>query len=212
MLETIRTTIIDFCLDFVRNPYLCYTEHGQHALFYTMLYNATPVEQRLIPWENRKVCMFQKEYPTAGKLDKPQRQHWDVAILKSLPESELSGPGSYDYLKLYAVVEFGLNASVEHLKDDIERLSHVDSNVDHSFIVHLYRLSQSGKLFSNRDWSSKSKQILSPDNILELFRGDSLEIFYGMADSTGEHKSGIWSIKGMDKKWHDPSTRSQGPG
>jgi hypothetical protein len=203
MLETIRTTIIDFCLDFVRNPYLCYTEHGLHALFYTMLYNATPEEQRLIPWENRKVCTFQKEYPTADTLGKPQRQHWDVAVVKSPPESSHSGPGSYDYLKLYAVVEFGMNASMEHLKDDIERLSHVDSNVDHSFIVHLYRLSQSGSLFSNRDWSSKSKQILSPDDILELPRRESLEIFYGMSDSTGEYKSGVWSIKGVDKEWID---------
>jgi hypothetical protein len=201
MLETIRTTIIGFCLDFVRNPYLCYTEHGLHALFYTMLYNATPEKQRFITWENQKVCSFQKEYPTAGDLGKPQRQHWDVAVVKSPPESSCSGPGCYDYLKLYAVIEFGMNASSEHLTDDIERLCHRGSNLEHGFIVHLYRLSQSGSLFSNRDWSSKSKQILSPDDILELPRRGSLEIFYGMSDSTGEYKSGVWRINGMDKEW-----------
>jgi len=34
-----RQAIIQFCLEFVRNPNLCYTEHGQHALFCTMLYH-----------------------------------------------------------------------------------------------------------------------------------------------------------------------------
>lgn len=196
MLETIRVTLKEFCLDFVRNPYKCYTEHGLHALFYTMLYNALPEEQRFITWGNKTVCVLQKEYPTAGKLEKPQRQHWDVAAIKSPPESSHSGPGSYDYLKLSVAIEFGMNESVEHLKDDIERLGHGDSNVEHGFIVHLYRLSQSGTLFSGRDWSSKSPRILSLDVIRGLTGGNSLEIFYAMAGETGKYIPGVWSIKG----------------
>jgi len=73
----------EFVLEFIANPYLCYTEHGQHARFYTMLYNALPAEQRYTKWGANTVCVIQKEYPTAGKLGKPQRQHWDVAVIKT---------------------------------------------------------------------------------------------------------------------------------
>lgn len=195
MLEIIRNTIIEFCRDFICNPYKCYTEHGQHALFYTMLYNAIPEEQRFITWENKKICIVQKEYPTAGKIGKPQRQHWDVSILKSPPISLITGLGAYDYLKLFAAIEFGLNESKEHIIDDIERLCHKDANIENGFIVHLYRLSESGALFSGRDWSSKSPRILDLEHIRRLSTGKTVEIFYGLTDSTGINRSGLWNIK-----------------
>jgi hypothetical protein len=195
MFETIRNTIIAFCLEFVRHPYLCYTEHGQHALFYSMLYNALPDQQRYLTWQGQKVCTLQKEYPTAGALGKPQRQHWDIAVLKNPPES-LETKDSYDYLKLLAAIEFGMNEAKDHLEDDIDRLCHKDANLEHTFIVHLYRLSEGGSLFSGRDWSSKSEQILKPDSILPLITGKSVEIFYGVVDSTETYKAGVWNIKG----------------
>ena len=194
MLEIICKTIADFCLEFIRNPYLCYTEHGQHALFYSMLFNALPEQQRFQNWNNQKVSMLQKEYPTAGKLGKPQRQHWDIAILKSPPES-VETKSSYDYLKLLAAVEFGMNEAEEHLEDDIERLCHPEANLEHGFVVHLYRLSESGNLFSGRDWSPRSPRILTVEDVQEMSVGKSVEIFYGLADSTGIHKPGIWCIK-----------------
>ena len=193
MLETIRKTITNFCLEFVRNPYLCYTEHGQHALFYTMLYNAIPEEQRHITWDGQKVSVIQKEYPTAGKLGKPQRQHWDIAVLKNPPES-LETKKSYDYLKLFAAVEFGMNEAQDHLKEDIRRLCHDDANMDHRFIVHLYRLSKSGNQFSGRDWSPKSPRILTPEKVQSVLGERPVEIFYGMVDSTAPEKSGVWKI------------------
>jgi len=195
MLETIRTTITNFCMDFVRNPYECYTEHGQHALFYSMLFSALSEQQRFITWKNQKVCALQKEYPTAGKLGKPKRQHWDIAILKSPPESCIEGGSSYDYLKLFAVVEFGMNGSAEHLNDDIARLCHKDANLEHGFIVHLYRLSKSGALFSGRDWGSSSPRILTLEDVQSLSVGKPVEIFYGVSDSTGNHHAGVWSVK-----------------
>jgi len=194
MLEIIRKTITDFCLEFVRNPYLCYTEHGQHALFYSTLFNALPEEQRYLTWDNQKVCVLQKEYPTAGKLGKPQRQHWDIAVLKN-PSESLETKNSYDYLKLFAAIEFGMNEAQEHLEDDIARLCHPDANLEHSFIVHLYRLSESGNPFSGRDWSPKSPRILTVDEVAEMSVGKSVEIFYGMADGTGTYNAGVWSIK-----------------
>jgi len=196
LLETIRNTVIDFCLDFVKNPYECYTEHGQHALFFTMLYNALPEEQRYYIFDDVKVSLIQKEYPTASKLGKPQRQHWDISIIKSPTESSQSGPGAYDYLKLFAAIEFGMNATEDHIMDDIERLCHTESNIENAFIVQLYRLSESGKLFSKRDWSSKSKQILMPKDILKHSRGKPVEIFYGLTVSTGNYNQGVWYIKG----------------
>ena len=98
-----------FTLEFIQNPYLCYTEHGQHARFYQMLYDELDVSQRYFTCMGQKVCVIQKEYPTAGNLSKPQRQHWDIAIIKSPAESAPDKKPSYDYLKLKAVVEFGMN-------------------------------------------------------------------------------------------------------
>ncbi len=194
-IHTIRQTITRFCIDFVSNPYLCYTEHGQHALFYAMLYNALPTEQRFTTWQGNQVCVIQKEYPTAGGLGKSRRQHWDVAILQTPAESIVKGPRSYDYLKLAAVVEFGMNVTEQHLVDDMDRLCHPKANVEQGFEVHLYRLSQSRAPFSGRDWSPNSKRILTQKYVSELSNGGPAEIFYGMYDSTGQRKSGVWLIK-----------------
>jgi len=194
MLELIRKTLTAFCLEFVRNPYLCYTEHGQHALFYSMLFNALPEQQRYLTWNHQKVCVLQKEYPTAGKLGKPQRQHWDIAVLKSPPES-IHEKSAYDYLKLLAAIEFGMNEASEHLEDDISRLCHPEANLEHGFIVHLYRLSEGGKLFSGRDWSPKSPRILTLEDVQKLSVGKPIEIYYGLVDSTGKHNSGLWVFK-----------------
>ena len=175
-LETIRQTITNFCDEFINYPYLCYTEHGQHALFYSKLYSALPEEQRYLTCQQQKVCVIQKEYPTAAKLDKPRRQHWDIAVLKE-------GSIQYDYIKLLAAIEFGMNEAEEHLVEDIRRLDHADSNVEHGFIVHLYRLSQPGQQFSGRDWSPNSSQILTLEQVRKLSEQTSVEIYYAMADS-----------------------------
>lgn len=198
MINLIRDTIIAFCTDFVENPYKCYTEHGQHALFFSMLNAAIPEEKKFIYWENQKICVIQKEYPTAMNLEKSKRQHWDVAILKSPAESLIRGPGSMDYLRLFAVVEFGLNESGEHLQDDIERLCHQGSNIEHRFIIHLYRLSKSGALLSGRDWSPKSPRILKIDEVQQMASGKPIEIFYAVSDSTSTKTSGIWNVKSWE--------------
>ncbi len=146
-------------------------------------------------YQHQQICILQKEYPTNATLGKPRRQHWDVTVLSTLPP-EKPRKESYDYLPLSACIEFGLNATQEHLEDDIERLGHADANVKQGFIVHLYRLSNAGCKFSGRDWSSNSKQILTPQQVGKLTAGQSVEIYYGMADSTGKYKSGVWRING----------------
>ncbi len=187
-LKIIRQTIIRFCEEFIKHPYLCYTEHGQHALFYSNLYAALPEAHRYINCQQQKVCVIQKEYPTAEKLDKPRRQHWDIAVLREEKDQK------YDYIKLLAAIEFGMNEAKEHLIEDIRRLEHTGSNVEHGFIVHLYRLSQAGQQFSGRDWSSGSTQILTLEQVKELSKQTSIEIYYAMADSTGTYKNGVWII------------------
>lgn len=194
--KIVRQLARQFCLEFVKNPYLCYTEHGLHALFYTMLYNALPASQRYTTWPDHKVCVVQKEYPTAGLLGKPQRQHWDVALIKTPPESTASGmAAAYDYLRLAAVVEFGMNEGMDHLKDDIERLSHADANVDQGFAIHLYRLSKPGAKFSDRDWSAASKRMVSKESTAKMTVGKPVEVFYGIYDSTGKYAPGVWLIR-----------------
>ncbi|MEA3349862.1 MAG: hypothetical protein U9Q82_04500 [Chloroflexota bacterium] len=194
-IEIIRRTIKGFCLEFIKNPYLCYTEHGLHALFYSKLFNAFLEEERYTNWLGNRVCVIQKEYPTAEKLGKSQRQHWDISIIKTPPESKHPDwSASYDYLKLAAVIEFGMNEGKEHLKDDIERVCHRDANVEHEFIIHLCRLSNPGAKFSKRDGSPKSAQLLSKEDVAEIVSGKPTEVYYGMKDSTFTHNSGVWLI------------------
>ncbi len=194
LLETVRHAITDFCRAFVEQPYLCYTEHGQHALFYTRLYNALPPEQRYTTWQDRKVCVIQKEYPTAGDLSKARRQHWDIAVLKT-PLESLTTACAYDYLRLDAVVEFGMNARKKHLVEDLRRLCHADANLMQGFVVHLYRLSAPRDLFSKRDWTSGSRRILAPQAVAELAADTPVEVYYALADSTGAYTPGVWQIR-----------------
>jgi hypothetical protein len=194
--ETVRQIARQFCLEFIQCPYLCYTEHGLHARFYTMLYNALPADQRYTTWHNHKVCVIQKEYPTAGPLGKPQRQNWDIALIKTPPQSLADGiASSYDFLRLAAVVEVGMNEAEEHLRDDLERLSHPDANVDQGYIIHLYRLSKPGAPLSDRDRSSASRRIVSKERVAEIAAGKPIEVFYGLYDSTRKYAPGAWHIK-----------------
>jgi hypothetical protein len=189
--EFLRRDLTDFTLTFVRDPYLCYTEHGLHALFYASAFSRLDPEQRYAEWLGQKVCVLQKEYATYGSLGKPRRQHWDIAVLKTPLESST---GSYDYLQLAAAIEFGLNEGVAHLVDDIERLCHPDANTDRCFIVHLYRLSSPGAPFSGRDWSSDSKQILTPQEIAGLTAGRPVEVYYGLYDGSRRYANAAWTI------------------
>lgn len=195
MLDLVRRITRQFVLEFIDDPYLCYTEHGLHALFFTYLFNALSPNRRFTTWNHKKVSVIQKEYPTAGNLGKPQRQHWDIAVIKTPPSSIIaSGKHPFDYLRLSTIVEFGMNESEEHLVDDIDRICHPDSNVDLGIIVHLYRLSKSGAKLSGRDWPAKSKRILTKEDIAMIGRDRPVEIYFGLSDSTGTYKSGAWLI------------------
>ncbi len=194
----LENTIEAFCLRFLDEPYLCYTEHGLHALFSTWLYNALPPEQRYTDWYGRKLCVVQKEYPTAGALDKPRRQHWDIAVIQTPPQCWANKQPAYDYLRLAAIVEFGLNEARAHLEDDIARISHADANADKGYAIHLYRLSKPGEKFSGRDWSSKSAQICTPADVRQLVGGKSVTVYYGVWDGSGKHKTELWRIDAED--------------
>jgi hypothetical protein len=182
-------------MEFVVKPYLCRTEHGLHARFYQELFRALPDALRYFDWEGWKVCTIQKEYPTAGNLDKSRRQTWDVAVVRLPPQAIPGGVPAYDYLSLDSVVEFGMNAEPDHLREDIRRLSHRDANVANKFIVHLYRLSQG---LSERDWSPRSKRILSPPQVRDAVHDSDVELYYGISDATGTFESGLWHIRAND--------------
>ncbi|TEU10727.1 MAG: hypothetical protein E3J21_25555 [Anaerolineales bacterium] len=193
--EKVRVVAADFCTEFVKNPYLCYTEHGLHALFYTKLYNALAPAERYAEWAGRRVCVIQKEYPTARSLGKSRRQNWDIAVIKTPPESLSGRQPSYDYLRLAAVVELGMNEAREHFEDDLSRLCHPGANLKNGFIIHLYRISGPGvQKVSGRDWSPSSTRILTYEQVAELVEGKAVEVLYALADNTDTHPPGAWSI------------------
>lgn len=187
--------IEDFCTEFVNSPYLCYTEHGLHARFYCLLYNALPANQRYIEWNGKKICVIQKEYRTATDLGKSKRQNWDIAILHHSQEQQEDNNYAYDYLSLDSVIEFGLNAGENHLIDDINRLCHPGSNVRNKYIVHLYRISGPGrKRISHRDISPYSMKLLEPEHVQELIRNNDVIVYFGRYDCTGRSQSGVWRL------------------
>jgi hypothetical protein len=191
--DVIRRVSRAFCLEFLECPYLCYTEHGLHARFYEKLYHALPAEDRYTTWMGQRVCVVQKEYPTFGCLGKPKRQHWDLAVIRVPLEAARDDvkPG-YDYLRLVAAIEFGLNEPEVHLKDDVDRLCHPEAGVDYGFIFHLYRLSEPKAKFSGRDWSADSGRILPKEQVAKLAVGRRVEIFYCLYNSRGRREG--WAI------------------
>lgn len=194
MTAVLEHTIEAFCLRFLEEPYLCYIEHGMHALFYQGFYNALPVGQRYTDFLGHEVCVVQKEYPTAGNLGKPQRQHWDIALIKTPPEPLGGKSPPYDYLRLAAVVEFGLNEAVAHLEDDIARLTHPRANTDKAYVMHLYRLSSPGKNFSSRDWSANSAHICGLSDMRAMVGHKPVTVYYGIWDASGKYEHCLWRI------------------
>jgi hypothetical protein len=194
VVQIVRKTLVQLGREFMVDPYLCYTEHGLHTRFLSKLYDALPTEERYAECKSKRFCIIQKEYPTAHHLGRSKRQHWDAAIIKT-PIIVPSRANAFDYLPLAAVVEFGLNCSLDHLADDIERLCHPQSNVDARFVVHLYRLSGDTDKISGRDLAPHSKMVCPRRSIQEaLTKGVDVEVFYGIVDSTRTNLTGLWSL------------------
>jgi len=196
VIRILEQTLKQFTLEFIDEPYLCYTEHGLHARFYTSLYNALSDEQRYFNWEGKQVSVIQKEYPTATDLGKSRRQHWDISVIKNPPEFAFPvTPMPYDFFRLSAVVEFGLNESTDHLEDDIDRLCHSESNVQNPFLVHLYRLTNPGEQNSRRDLSNGSNRIVPIEKAAKMTINKPVEIFYGMYDDNNPDTCGAWHLQ-----------------
>lgn len=87
-----------------------------------------------------------------------------------------------------------MNEAADHLEDDIERLCHPDANLEHTFILHLYRFSEGGKQFSGRDWSPNSPKIVTLDVVKKLSDGRSTDIYHGTADNTKRLETGVWPV------------------
>ena len=190
--ELTEKTLAQFCKEFVENPYLCYTEHGLHALFFTRLYNAFPEDARYFDFEKRKVCVIQKEYPTHHDLGSSRRQNWDISVIR--PTEKLPGvKHPYDHLPLDAVVEFSMNYDEKHVKSDIRRLSHESSNVGLRLVAHLYRLGHKNRI-SSRTRSTKSERVFERDHIRELLTSSEVVLYYGLADESGKRPSGLWRL------------------
>jgi len=186
----VRETIEGLCLEFAEHPYICYTEHGLHALFFSRLYDALPDDQRYFEWNSQKVCAIQKEYATAHNLGKSRRQHWDIAVLRNPPATRMEHP--YDFFEIEAAVEFGLNAGRKHVREDMRRLSHPSSNVETGYVVHLYRISEG---LSKRDLSPRSVRIwpgesaAKREDLLAEVRKMNVTVYYVLVDTTRKLES-----------------------
>ncbi len=191
-----RKELIAFCEEFLEHPYLCYTEHGQHCRFASRLYQAIPVGERYQTIGGLRMCRVQKEYPTHKDLSKPRRQHWDVSLIAKADEPPHCP--AYDHLPLATVVEFGLNCDLDHLKDDIKRLAHPDSNVLQAFVAHLFRLSAPRERPSARDLSPHSGRLHATDVIQPLLLGTTVEDYLGVFDRTNTKPTGLWRITASD--------------
>jgi hypothetical protein len=189
MIEIAQKVAAEFTTEFVQHPYLCYTEHGQHAYFYQLLFNAIPEENRFTQFQGRRLCVVQKEYPTPTDLGKSQRQHWDVSIIKSPAETISPNSTPYDFLRLDVIVEFGMNAEPGHLAEDIRRMTHETANVDNRIAIHFYRIGEAADRLSRRDIARKSSSLLTYDQCTELIGNAPVELFYAVADPSGSSEA-----------------------
>jgi len=88
-----------------------------------------------------------------------------------------------------------MNEASGHLVDDIDRISHPESNVAYGFVVHLARFSDAKARFSRRDWSPTSSRIASLDSLVDAARGKPLEVWCAVADFTGSREPGVWLVQ-----------------
>jgi len=192
ILDKVRQSLDDFCVEFVKSPYLCYTEHGLHVRFCSILSERLTEQEMYGKLGDDTVCVIQKEYRTAHNLGKSKCQHWDVAVLRD-PLTASSKP-EYDHLMIEAAIEFGLNEGKKHLCEDIRRLSHPLSNVESGFAVHLYRVSES---MSKRDKNPKSRMIWPRDDLSDLKKlvvDSDVSVYYALVDRTGTLRSRAYRI------------------
>ena len=201
-METKRQIVLDelisFCREFVSEPYLAYAEHGVHARFYHRL--SLAFEARSMPrtggYNGLAVDLIQKEYRAAGDLGRSRCASWDICVLASPLRSVGSGiigTAGYDRLSIDSIVEFGLNATVDHLRDDIERLDHPGCEAEGKFIVHLQRLSDGT---SRRDLSPRSVNRVDAEDLPDLLLGTSgLTLFLATSSTIEPLANGLWVIE-----------------
>jgi len=197
---TIESALVDFCNEFVKDPYLSYTEHGLHAQFYHELSTKLPKDQMTGVLENKTFNVIQKEYPTNSDLGKGQRQHWDIAIIDR--EGRPTQEPFYDHMPLVAAIEFGLNYPIAHMIEDIRRLCE-DKNVNAGYIVHFFRLSNK---WSGRDVKPKTSYLFTPAEAQKILlvsskKNKKIKIYYCCVDLTKNEVSHPYLISydGIDK-------------
>lgn len=207
--EVTERVLLELCKEFIRHPYLCYTEHGLHALLFNRLYAAFESEEnRYATFNSHRVCLIQKEYPTHHHLGRSRRQHWDISVIKA-PIADPGCKPAYDHFRLAAVVEFGMNCGAGHLVDDIERLTHPEANLDQGFLVHLDRFSDGPLHVSDRDWNARYTSRLKMETVAAMLAGHpDLYVLYGIVDQNDASTKGLWKITSSGPvrvEWRLPS-------
>jgi hypothetical protein len=170
--EIVADTIERFCEEFVENPYLCYTEHGFHALLFHELFEGLskhgvdlyrPFKTEEMGKEEM-VCLLQKEYRGLRKFSRREQEesretcaHWDIALfdpsLERRTGSSILKLPVYDSFKLHSVIELGFNNEPGHLDLDIERLDRERRGIRHMHILNLCRIGS--RKVSVRNWTPK---------------------------------------------------------
>lgn len=197
---TVEATILEFCREFVKNPYLCYTEEGLHALFSNRLISkVSRDEDKYGMLAGKKVSLLQNEYPSAQPFNDNKRGHWDIALLKSPLTPIGARIPQFDYLEVDSAVEFALNMGAAHLRKDIARLCPIepgmDSHVKNKYVVHLYRLMKLGSSrFSNKDMSAKNKEYISENGVLTEIDGSDVVVYYARVTKDDESMNTIFRI------------------
>jgi hypothetical protein len=199
--KVVKQTLEQFCNEFKNDPYISYNESGIHAWFYYKLMdnfekNGIPLFDEL---QGEKISLIQREYKTAIGYNKSRPGHWDISILnyplkiRSYMEENAK---PYDHLEINAIIEFGLNASIDHMYNDIDRMNNTRAIIPNKFIVHLIRESVK---FCGRDISAKPrKEKIDNRQIMEQLKDGVNAIYYvhTIKNKHGEAKALIITKKG----------------
>jgi hypothetical protein len=147
--------------DFLRHPFRHRAESNAHAEVYGRLTAAGDLSGLHTLRSGEPVQLVHREWPEGYAADRSGgyrlneiwplggptqsarrpvgRGNYDLAILE--PEAVAACPGVVEYadgrISPLVAVEFGLNASYEHLREDVAKLN--SNRIPHSYVVHLLR-------------------------------------------------------------------------
>jgi hypothetical protein len=137
----VEETINGVLDEFIKFPYLHRVEHSFHTQLVERLRQSSEINER-VNIGDEKTQLIHKEWPENNDQDsRSRRGNFDIAILSPNQFNSKPKPNIDDFSKglipAPIVIECGLNYSVKHLKDDLDKI--INNKPKYGYLIHLVR-------------------------------------------------------------------------